>query len=53
MRGCEAHRGSKLLEHGLKMLDRVFESRISVVVDVDAIQYPFLPEWGRYMLKML
>ena len=41
-----SYRGVKLLEHGLKVIERVLERRIRALVDFDETQFGFLPEKG-------
>ena len=43
---CSAHRGVKLLEHGMKIIERVLEKRIRALVEVDDIQFSFMPGRG-------
>ena len=36
---CGAYRGAKLLEHAMKILERVLENRIRRIVKVDEMQF--------------
>ena len=36
----------KLLEHGMKVVERVLEKRLCVIVSVDEMQFGFMPERG-------
>ena len=48
-RDCGAYRGMKLLEHGIKIVERAFERTVREVVDVNNIQCGFMPGRGRLM----
>ena len=43
---CSSYRGIKLLEHVLKVLERVFEARIRKMVKIDEMQFGFSPGKG-------
>ena len=43
---CGSYRGIKLLEHAMKVFERVLESRIRRQVNIDAIQFGFMPGKG-------
>ena len=43
---CGSYRGVKLLEHGMKIIERVLESRIRALVDFDKAQFGFMPGKG-------
>ena len=43
---CGSYRGVKLLEHGMKIIERVLERRIRALVDVDEAQFGFMPGKG-------
>ena len=43
---CGLYRGVKLLEHGMKIIERVLERRIRALVDFDEAQFGFMPEKG-------
>ena len=43
---CGAYRGVKLLEHAMKIVERVLERRIRKVVKVDEMQFGFMPGKG-------
>ena len=40
------YKGLKLLEHTIKVFDRVIKQKIWEVVDIDAIQFGFMPGKG-------
>ena len=50
---CGAYRGVKLLEHALKIMERVLENRIKELVTKDAMQFGFMPGKGRFMRLFL
>ena len=39
---CDSCRGVKLLEHGMKIIERVLERRIRALVDFDEAQFDFM-----------
>src|SRR5437867_753955 len=43
---CSSYRGIKLLEHVLKMLERVIEARIRKIVKIDEMLFGFSPGKG-------
>ena len=43
---CGSYRGLKLLEHGMKIIERVLERRIRALVDFDEAQFGFMPGKG-------
>ena len=43
---CGSYRGVKLLEHCMKIIERVLERRIRAIVDFDVAQFGFMPEKG-------
>ena len=43
---CRAYREVKLLERGMKIVGRVLEKRIRALVEVDDMQFGFMPERG-------
>ena len=43
---CGSYRGVKLLEHGMKITERVLEKRIRAIVDFDEVQFGFMPGKG-------
>ena len=57
MRECGAYRGVKLLEHCMKIVERVFERRLREVVEVNDMQCGFMPGKGTidalFMVRML
>ena len=40
---CASHRGVKLLEHGMKVVERLLEKRLKRLVKVDQMQLGFMP----------
>ena len=40
---CDSYRGVKMLEHGMKIIERVLERRIRALVDFDEAQFGFTP----------
>jgi hypothetical protein len=46
VRHCRAFRGVELLEHWLRVLERVFERRFRTVVDIDEMQCGFMQGYG-------
>ena len=45
---CSLYRGIKLLKHAMKMLEKVIEERVRKIVQIDSMQFGFMP--GRSML---
>ena len=43
---CGAYRGVKLLEHAMKIVERVLEKRIRSMVNVDEMQFGYMPGKG-------
>jgi len=43
---CGSYRGVKLLEHGKKIIERVLERRIWLMVDLNKMQFGFMPGKG-------
>ena len=43
---CDAYRGVKLLEHAMKIVERVLEKRIRKLVEIDEMQFGFMPGKG-------
>ena len=43
---CGSYRGVKLLEQGMKIIERVLERRIRAIVDFDEAQFGFMPGKG-------
>ena len=43
---CGAYRGVKLLEHAMKIVERVLENRIRELVTIDEMQFGFMPGKG-------
>ena len=46
IRNCCCYRAVKLLEHGMKVVERVLEKRPDRIVTVDEMQYDFMHESG-------
>ena len=46
IRNCSCYRAVKLLEHGMKVVERVMEKRQSRIVSVDEMQFGSMPERG-------
>ena len=40
---CASYRGVKLLEHGMKVVERLLEKRLRRLVKVDQMQFGFMP----------
>ena len=45
-KGCGLYRGIKLLEHAVKVLERVIEGRVSEIVKIDSMQFGFMAGWS-------
>ena len=43
---CGAYRGIKLLEHAMKIMERVLENRIRGLIMIDDMQFGFMPGKG-------
>ena len=43
---CESYRGVKLLEHAMKIVERVLERRIRTLVNLNEMQFGFMPGKG-------
>ena len=46
IRNCSCYGDVKLLEHGIKLVERVLEKRFCRIVFVDELQFDFMPERG-------
>ena len=46
MLDCGVYSGEKLLEHAMKIVERVLENRIRGLVTVDDMQFGFMPRKG-------
>ena len=46
IRDCRCYIAVKLLEHGMKVVERVLEKRLCRIVYVDEMQFGFMPEKG-------
>ena len=45
-RSCNSNRAVKLLEHGMKVVEKGFKKRLCIIVSVDEKQFGFMPERG-------
>ena len=43
---CGNYRGIKLLEHGMKILEKIIERRLRKTVEIDPMQFGFMPGRG-------
>jgi len=43
---CGSYREIKLLEHAMKVVERIFENRIRQQIDIDDMQYGFMKGKG-------
>ena len=43
---CGSYRGIKLLEHAMKVVERIFEHRIRQLIEVDDMQFGFMTGKG-------
>ena len=43
---CGSYRGVKLLDHGLKIVERILERRVRSIIEVDEMQCGFMPGKG-------
>ena len=46
VRNCNTYRGVNLLEHAKKIVERVLERRIRELVNIDSMQFGFMPGRG-------
>ena len=46
IRSSSSYRAMKLLEHGMKVVERVSEKRLCRKVSVDEMQFGFMPDRG-------
>ena len=46
VRNCNTYRGVQLLEHTMKIVERVLEKRIRELVNIDSMQFGFMPGRG-------
>ena len=46
IRNCSCYAAVKLLEHSMKVVERVLEKRLCRIVSVDEMQFGFMPEKG-------
>ena len=45
-KNCSNYKSVKLLEHGMKVVERVFEERLRKVIDMSEMQLGFMPGRG-------
>jgi len=50
---CGSCRGIKLLEHAMKVVERIFENRIWQQIDIDDMQFGFMKGKGPLMPFLL
>ena len=43
---CGSYRGIRLLEHAMKVLEKVIEARVRKIVQIDSMQFGFMPGRG-------
>ena len=57
IRNCSCYRAVKLLEYGMKVVERMLEKSLHRIVTVDEMQFGFMPERGTidavYILRRL
>ena len=46
IRNCSCYRAVKLLEHRMKVVERLLEKRLHIIVTVDEMQFVLMPERG-------
>ena len=46
VRNCNTYRGVKLLEHAMKIIEKVLERRIRELANIDSMQFGFMPGRG-------
>ena len=46
IRNCSCYGAVKLIEHGVKVVERVLEKRLHIIVYVDKMQFGFISERG-------
>ena len=46
VKSCGNHKSGKLLEHGMKVMKRIFEKRLRKVVELDEMQMGFMQRRG-------
>ena len=51
VKNCHSYRGVKLLEHAMKIIEGVLDTRIQELVNIDSMQFGFMP--GRGMTDAL
>ena len=50
---CGPHRGAKLLEHAMKIVEWVLKRQIRTPISLNKMQYKFMPgkkQWMQYLL---
>ena len=57
IRNCRCHRAVKVLEHGMKVVERGLEKRLRGIVSVDEMQFGFMSHRGTidavFILRMM
>jgi hypothetical protein len=57
VRECGSYRGVKLLEHGMKILERILEKRLRQIINIDEMQCGIMPGCGTidaiFMLRQI
>ena len=48
---CGSYRGIKLLEHAMKVVERIFEHRIQQQIEVDDMQFGFMKVKGKELFS--
>jgi len=43
MMNCGSYRGVKILEHGIKLVERVLERKMQALMNLDNMQFGFMP----------
>ena len=46
IKNCGMYRGVKLLEHAMKIVEKVLENRLTKIVMIDEMQFGFMPGNG-------
>ena len=47
IRNSSCHTAVKLPKHGMKVVERVLEKRLCIIVTVDKMQFEFMPKKGK------
>ena len=43
---CKAYKGVKLVEHGMKIVERVLKKKMKALMEMDDMQFGFMPGRG-------